>query len=330
MAMFHQFDAYAILQVPLSRRVIQDVLLWSFAKKGRYTVRSGYFVAKQLRKDESNDGESLEHRVVGSLWSQLWKAAIPNKIKIFSWRACLNILPTQDNLIRRRVVEYARCCFCQKETESVLHVLWSYGVAQDVWAGSLGRLQKSCTEQNDFLQLVTGLMAKLSAEEWNLFWIICWQRWHQRNTVIHGGVFQHPSRSAQRTVDYLREYTDAQDFLSVPDQIHVPTQQTWQPPPGSLFKMNFDGACFDDGAHLGYRAVIRNGKGEVMAAIAMRGGAVRDSEEVEVMACRKALEFAIDAGFTEIILEGDNAMVMKMISQAQPDLSRLGLIYEDI
>ena len=94
MAMFHQFDADAILQVPLSRRVVQDVLVWSFAKKGRYTVRSGYFVAKQLRKDELNDGESLEHRLFGSLWSQLLKAAVLNKIKIFSWRACLNILPT--------------------------------------------------------------------------------------------------------------------------------------------------------------------------------------------------------------------------------------------
>ena len=46
--------------------------------------------------------------------------------------------------------------------------------------------------------------------------------------------------------------------------------------------------------------MIRNEKGEVMAAIAERGGAVQDSEEVEVMACGKALEFAIDAGFTEI------------------------------
>ena len=100
----------------------------------------------------------------------------------------------------------------------------------------------------------------------------------------------------------------------MPDPIHVPAQQTWQPPPGSLFKLNFDGACFDDGAHSGYGAVIRNEKGEVMAAIAVRGGVVHDSEEVEVMACRKALEFAIDAGFTKIILEGDNAMVMKMIS----------------
>ena len=97
-----------------------------------------------------------------------------------------------------------------------------------------------------------------------------------------------------------------------------------------LFKLNFDGACFDDGAASGHGAVIRNEKGEVMAAIAMQGGVVRDSEKVEVMACHKALEFAIDAGFTEIILEGDNAMVMKVISRAQLDLSRLGLIYEDI
>ena len=76
--------------------------------------------------------------------------------------------------------------------------------------------------------------------------------------------------------------------------------------------------------------MIRNEKGEVMAAIAVWGGAMRDREEVEVMACRKALEFAIVASFTEIILEGDNAMVMEVISQAQQDLSRLGLIYEDI
>ena len=142
MAIFHQFDANAILQIPLSRRVVQDVIVWSFEKRGRYTVRSGYFVAKQLRKDELSNGESSEQGIVGSLWSRLWKETIPNKIKIFSWRVCLDILPTQDNLIRRRVLVSARYYFCQQEIESILHVLWSCGAAQDVWAGSLGRLQK--------------------------------------------------------------------------------------------------------------------------------------------------------------------------------------------
>ena len=141
---------------------------------------------------------------------------------------------------------------------------------------------------------------------------------------------QHPSRSHQRASDYLREFVEAQDQLSVPVLVHVPASQAWQPPHGEFFKLNFDGANFDNGATLGYGAVIRNGNGEVMAAISAKGGAVRDSEELEVMACRKALEFAIDAGFKEVILEGDNALVMKTISQAQPNFSRLGLIYEDI
>ena len=100
-------------------------------------------------------------------------------------------------------------------------------MAQDVWARSLGRLQKFCITQNDFLQLVIGIMVKLSSEEWNLFWVIFWQIWYQRNTVIHGGVFQHPSSLAKRAVDYLKEFMNAQDFLSVPDPIHVPAQQTW-------------------------------------------------------------------------------------------------------
>ena len=134
--------------------------------------------------------------------------------------------------------------------------------------------------------------------------------------MLHGGVFQHPSRSHQHALDYLSEFIDAQDQLSVPVSIHVLTSQAWQPPQGEFFKLNFDGACFDNGATSGYGAIICNGNGEVMAVVSAKGGVVRDSEELEVMACRKALEFAVDVGFMELILEGDNALVMKTVSQA--------------
>ena len=62
-------------------------------------------------------------RTNGALWSRIWKANIPNKIKKISWRACLNIFPTQENLAHRRVVEEAWCCFCQNKDELVFHVL---------------------------------------------------------------------------------------------------------------------------------------------------------------------------------------------------------------
>ena len=103
---------------------MQDAVVWSGSKKGNYTVKSRYYVAKQLRMEESNLGESSRQGMNGAFWSRIWQANVPNKIKKISWRACLNILPTQANLARRRVVEEAWCNSCQLQDESVFHVLW--------------------------------------------------------------------------------------------------------------------------------------------------------------------------------------------------------------
>ena len=70
--------------------------------------------------------------------------------------------------------------------------------------------------------------------------------------------------------------------------------------------------------------MIRNARGEVMATMSARGPPVFDSLEAEIMACRKALEFAIDAGFTDLVIEGDNKNVMQLVSASGEDMSRLG------
>ena len=75
--------------------------------------------------------------------------------------------------MRRRVLKDARCCFCHRADESVLHVLWECGAAQDVWVGSAIRFQKFGTMQVDFGQLVASLMPRLSLEELDFFWVIC-------------------------------------------------------------------------------------------------------------------------------------------------------------
>ena len=85
---------------------------------------------------------------------------------------------------------------------------------------------------------------------------------------------------------------------------------------------------FAIGASIG--VVICNAAREVMAALSTRGVAVNDSEEVEVVAYRSALEFAIDAGFSELIIEGDNATIMSAVSSSSPNWSRLGFIYDDV
>ena len=55
-----------------------------------------------------------------------------------------------------------------------------------------------------------------------------------------------------------------------------------------------------------------------------------DSEEVEILACRRAMEFVVDAGFSELVVEGDNVNVMKKICSPTPNLSLLGNFVEDV
>ena len=99
---------------------------------------------------------------------------------------------------------------------------------------------------------------------------------------------------------------------------------------GLIYKVNFDAAVFADLEASGVGVVVRNDKGEVMASLAARGPPVRDSDEAETLACRRALEFAVEAGFSELILEGDNLTVMKSLISLKPNRSRLGHIVEEI
>lgn len=56
-----------------------------------------------------------------------------------------------------------------------------------------------------------------------------------------------------------------------------------------------------------------------MAAMSAEGSPVCDSEEVEILAYRKTMEFAIDAGFIDLVIEGDNTGVMYSISSPGAD-----------
>lgn len=83
-----------------------------------------------------------------------------------------------------------------------------------------------------------------------------------------------------------------------------------RPPPANHFKLNFYAAIFKDEETSGFGAIIRNESGEVMAALSGKGPPVSCSEEAEILACRRALVFALECGFREIVVEGDNQLIM--------------------
>ena len=96
------------------------------------------------------------------------------------------------NLVRRQVLQEDKCEFCQRCSETIIHALWDCGATQDVWAGSVARIQKSGGKFDDFMQLFQVMMAKLSMEELETFLVQSWLIWHRRNTVLFGSKMQHP------------------------------------------------------------------------------------------------------------------------------------------
>ena len=96
------------------------------------------------------------------------------------------------------------------------------------------------------------------------------------------------------------------------------------------YKLNFDVAVFSSLDRSGYGAIIRNDNGEVRAAMTASGPKVSTSDEAELLACRRAIEFAVDAGFTRLIIEGDNSNVIQAISSPLKSFSLFGNVVNDI
>ena len=79
----------------------------------------------------------------------------------------------------------------------------------------------------------------------------------------------------------------------------------------------------------GFGAIIRNTNVEVMAGMSAKGPYMNSSEEAEVLACRKSIEFSMEAGFSRLIIEGDSLNVIRAISTPAANSSLLGPINED-
>ncbi|KAL0011169.1 hypothetical protein SO802_006277 [Lithocarpus litseifolius] len=324
---FDQDDAEAICRIQLSRRHVVDSIIWSYNKNGNFSVKSAYKVARRIQGEDRAESSVSSART--KIWHVLWNLKIPNKIKVFGWRACTDILPTRANLVRRKVLTDDKCPICLRESENTIHAIWECVAVQDIWAGSCGKLQKRCSGVADVMQLMECLCDRLTREELELFWVQAWLAWNQRNRVVFGGNLMDLRSLNNRAEVYLTYYRQAQEQLTVTRTEHQ-CSKTWQPPPSSTYKLNFDAAIFADMDRTRVGVIIRNEQGQVMAAMTATGPKVSSSEEAELLACRRSMEFAVDAGFTKLIIEGDNVNVMQAISSPRINCSLLGYVVDDI
>nr|XP_023921668.1 uncharacterized protein LOC112033124 [Quercus suber] len=181
----------------------------------------------------------------------------------------------------------------------------------------------------DMKQLMAKLLKCLTLDEMDLFWAQAWLIWNQRNCVVHSGKLKDPNNLNKRVEDFVAEFKQVQDHLAVPTRQQL-SGDVWQPPSQAKYKLNFDATIFLGLDRSSFGAIIRNEKGEVMAAVIASGLKVNTSDEAELLACQRAIELVVDVGFLRLIIEGDSSNVIQAISSPLENSSLFGNVVNDI
>ena len=95
-------------------------------------------------------------------------------------------------------------------------------------------------------------------------------------------------------------------------------QHQWRPPEQDHFKVNYDATLFQSINRAGIGVVIRDWRGDVVAALSMPTALASSVADLEALACRCALLFAAEKELQKVIFEGDSVSVMKAIVQEHP------------
>lgn len=151
--MVSQEDVDVIAAIPISTTNDEDKWIWHFCSNGMYSVKSGYKLARRLSVDQestSNDAQSL-------WWKALWKAKVPQKIKIFIWKAFHGCLPTMYSLWRRGVDTSPVCHWCRVKWETVDHALCGCNRSKQICDNMFPRIDLHIPVGNNFADRISHL-----------------------------------------------------------------------------------------------------------------------------------------------------------------------------
>ena len=173
-----------IMSIPLQQNTAgRDVLVWTKNQSQSFSVKSAYRIAVRMKEQTR-----IEHSTANTerpIWRKLWKLNVPPKVRMFLWGACANVLPTKENLNRRRIQVDPWCETCCQQPELIGHLLWECPLAQNVWVLCRGGLQKCQNNLRDFFLLFRTLLDRLSKTDVERWAVTSWAIWNARiNTIL--------------------------------------------------------------------------------------------------------------------------------------------------
>lgn len=247
------------------------------------------------------------------------------------WRAAHNLLPTIDNLWKKKVVMDSVCRRCHSNREDVFHALVGCRAARKVWKLTEFYEDIKILAHQDMLSVLQDLAGMRKKDDLGLIIATCWAIWYARNRVVNEGKQEDPQITAARaaaTADsYLR--IKCPNVQVVPRQ-HNNNQQVWNPPPIGWYKVNVDAAIQMANSKAGLGVVIRDSSGKILAAAVQSTGFRGDVACMEAEAVLFGIQVACQAKCDPIIIESDSLEVVELSLQRKSSMAEICWAVEEI
>ncbi|KAM6547722.1 hypothetical protein CsatB_019398 [Cannabis sativa] len=220
------------------------------------------------------------------VWKILWKIKAPPKVLHFVWKALSGCLPTRTQLYSKHVPVDLHCVLCNYGDESIFHVLVQCSFTHSCWLRSaLGVGHSIANNFFDWFMEVLAVGNMGLAEEAVM---VGWAIWKARNDMLWNGRSCSAADVVWLARTNLRQWTCAQSKRSGSISLssnRTDTREYWSKPAAGQFKINVDGAVFEDTNEIGTGFVARDCDGKVIEAFSTISSVSCRPEIAEILSC---------------------------------------------
>ncbi|MBA0760086.1 hypothetical protein Gotri_022868 [Gossypium trilobum] len=136
--------------------------------------------------------------------------------------------------------------------------------------------------------------------------VTIWAIWFSRNKFLH----ERKVQSLKEIIIFIRSF--GLEYRSSAENLKYPQPRSmvkWSPPPQGWLKINVDAGLLIAKKRAVSGFIIRNGEGFIMGSGFQRHNLVHSVVIAEALAILHGLQFALDLGFSNVILESDSRLV---------------------
>ncbi|KAH9792007.1 putative reverse transcriptase/RNA-dependent DNA polymerase [Citrus sinensis] len=288
-----------IVMAPVCSLMMANECRWDYNvlddPGGVFSVRSCY---KLMTYDANNSSSSF--------WRRLWKLDVPGNVKNFLWRAATNVLPTFDNLLRRRVQVLPLYAVCNTCNQSIIHILVDCGFAKACWiaspVGYIGHI-------SSFMEWLGIIFNRCSKEECELVAMVCWRIWAQCNDKVWN-------------IRCGRVYQIINSAGHLLHQWHYWRKQF-------MFDDAVESSLSHGASKISFGCVVRNFEGTFLAAKCDCFAGSFGAREAEALGVREAPSWLKCLHLPRVIIEVDCLQVFEALTENLSSPNGFGLIIEE-